>query len=109
METQLLVGAEDRNRSVELVERARMRLDVTLEFFLGGFELGRVDGKARPALGKGDFMNIERAFGTGDNRMAAADEAWRTTLDRISILVRLKSSIWPEMTASTSPASTALM
>ena len=52
-----------------------MRLGMAVELLLGVFERGGIDGKARESVGEFDLMNVERALGTGDHGMAAADQA----------------------------------
>src|SRR6185295_6854075 len=47
---------------------------MTLQFLLRGFERGRIDGEARPALGKRDFMNVERTFSARNHRVATTEQ-----------------------------------
>ena len=61
VEAQALVGPEDGDRRVELVERRGMRLDVAVEFLLGVLERRHVDGEACGAVGHRHLEDVERA------------------------------------------------
>ena len=60
VDTQALVGAEDGNRGVELVQGRGMGLDVAVQFLLGLLEHRHVDGETGSAAGDGHLEHVKR-------------------------------------------------
>ena len=75
VEAQALVGTEDGDRRVELVQCRGVGLDVAVELLFGIFQHRHVDGEARRAAGDRNLEHVERAHRARDHRMDAAEAA----------------------------------
>ena len=75
VKAQALVGPEDGNGRIKLVERGGMGLDMAVKLLLDFFHRRDIDGKSRRAFRQGDLMDVEGPHGTGKYRMGAAQQA----------------------------------
>ncbi len=71
---QATVGAENRNRGLQSIERARVEVDLAAQRCLRRLDLGNVDGDAGAAALRDDIGDVEDAARAGDNRRQALGE-----------------------------------
>ncbi len=71
---QTMVGTEDGDGGLQLVERAGVEIDLAAERRLRGFHFGDVDGDAGAAAFRRDVGDIEDAARAGDDRRQAFGE-----------------------------------